>query len=341
MKIGQGSIKGYGSLMRATNPGGTFNRKEGEDVLAFRAESCSRSDLHVGLLTIPLVAMDNRTIRLGLVQHAVTGDTGYNLRHALRLAREAAQGGAGIICLQELFRVPYFPQENGKDVSQYAEAIPGESTLAFADLSGDLQVTVIVPIFEQGDDGLFFNTAAVFDNGALAGPPYRKVHIPHDPLYFEKSYFYPGDQYEVYDCSSGRIGVLICYDQWFPEAARAVTLLGAEIIFYPTAIGWIRGVRDTREGDWRHAWETVQRGHAIANSVHLAAVNRIGTEGDLQFWGSSFIADSFGNIIARAGEEEEVLLADILPGKNEEVREGWGFLRNRRPDTYRLLAKDR
>jgi agmatine deiminase len=282
--------------------------------------------------------MDNRTVRIGLVQHAVTGDTSFNLRHALRLVREAAEGGATIICLQELFRIPYFPQLEGRDVSHYAEAIPGESTLAFADLSSDLQVTVIVPLFELGEEGQFFNTAAVIDNGTLIGSPYRKVHIPHDPLFFEKSYFYPGDQYGVYDSSSARIGVLICYDQWFPEAARAVTLLGAEIIFYPTAIGWIRGVRDTREGDWRNAWETVQRGHAIANGVHLAAVNRVGTEGDLQFWGSSFIADSFGNIIARAGEEEEVLLADILPGKNEEIREGWGFLRNRRPDTYRLLT---
>jgi agmatine deiminase len=288
-----------------------------------------------------LIAMDNRRVRIGLVQHAVTGDTNFNLRHALKLAREAAEGGAKIICLQELFRMPYFPQGEGKDVSHYAEVIPGKSTLAFTDLSGDFQVTVIVPLFEQGEEGRFFNTAVVIDNGQLISSPYRKVHIPYDPLFFEKSYFYPGDHYGVYDCSSARIGVLICYDQWFPEAARAATLLGAEIIFYPTAIGWIKGVRDTPEGDWRNAWETVQRGHAIANGVHLAAVNRVGTEGDLQFWGSSFIADSFGNIIARAGEEEEVLLADISPGKNEEIREGWGFLRNRRPDTYQLLTSHR
>lgn len=285
--------------------------------------------------------MDNRTVRIGLVQHAVTGDTSFNLRHTLRLARKAVEGGATIICLQELFRIPYFPQVEGRDVSHYAEAIPGESTLAFADLSGDHQVTIIVPLFEQGEEGRFFNTATVIDNGHFIDSPYRKVHIPHDPLFFEKSYFYPGDHYGVYDCSSARIGVLICYDQWFPEAARVVTLLGADIIFYPTAIGWINGMRDTREGDWRNAWETVQRGHAIANGVHLAAVNRVGTEGDLQFWGSSFIADSFGNIIARAGEKEEVLIADISPGKNEEIREGWGFLRNRRPDTYGLLTSHR
>ena len=285
--------------------------------------------------------MDYHTVRIGLVQHAVTEDTNFNLRHALKLVRKAVEGGATIICLQELFRIPYFPQEEDKDVSHYAEKIPGESTLAFADLSEDLQVTVIVPLFEQGAGGRFFNTAAVINNGALIGKPYHKVHIPHDPLFFEKSYFYPGDHYGVYDCSSARIGVLICYDQWFPEAARAVTLLGAEIIFYPTAIGWIGGVRDTWEGDWRDAWETVQRGHAIANGVHLAAVNRVGTEGDLQFWGSSFVADSFGNIIAKAGEEEEVLLTDISPEKNEEVRKGWGFLRNRRPDTYRLLTRYR
>lgn len=320
---------------------GKGSHKAGRDIPQVRAEPCSRSDLEVGSLPTPLVAMDNHTIRIGLVQHAVSGDINGNLRLALRLAREAARGGAEIICLQELFRVPYFPQEDGKDVSQYAEAIPGESTLAFAGLSGDLGVTIIVPVFEQGESGRYFNSAAVYDNGKLAGPPYRKVHIPHDPLYFEKSYFYPGDHYRVYDCSSCRIAVLICYDQWFPEAARATTLLGADIIFYPTAIGWIRGIRDTREGDWREAWETVQRGHAIANGVHVAAVNRVGTEGNLQFWGSSFLADSFGNIIARAGEEEEVLLADISLGKNKEVREGWGFLLNRRPDTYRQLTSDR
>jgi agmatine deiminase len=280
-------------------------------------------------------------VRIGLVQQGVTGDLGNNLRKTLSLAKEAALGGAEIICLPELYRTPYFPQYWGRDASRFAEPVPGESTRAFSGLSREYQVTVIVPLFEQGADSLFYNTAVVIDNGTILEPPYRKVHVPHDPLFFEKSYFHPGNGYAVYSTPVARIGVLICYDQWFPEAARALTLLGAEIIFYPTAIGWIRGERDTSEGDWRNAWETVQRGHAIANGVHIATVNRIGTEGDLVFWGSSFVVDAFGTVTARAGEEEQVLLGDIFPGMNDEVREGWGFLQNRRPDTYHILTEEK
>ncbi|NYT07921.1 MAG: carbon-nitrogen hydrolase [Methanomicrobiales archaeon] len=284
--------------------------------------------------------MEDRRLRIGLVQHAVTGDTGYNLEKTLSLASEAADRGAEIICLPELFRTPYFPQYEGRDATPFAEPVPGESTEAFSVLSRECRVAIIVPVFERGTDGRFFNTAVLIDKGRILEPPYRKVHIPHDPLFFEKGYFSPGSGYAVYATPAARIGVLICYDQWFPEAARALTLLGAEIIFYPTAIGWIRGERDTAEGDWRNAWETVQRGHAIANGVHVAAVNRAGTEGDLVFWGSSFVADAFGTVTARAGEGEQVLLADIDPGMNNEVREGWGFLRNRRPDTYHILARE-
>lgn len=282
--------------------------------------------------------MESRRVRIGLVQQGVTADTGYNLRKTLALATEAALGGAEIVCLPELFRTPYFPQFEGRDTALFAETVPGESTRAFSGLSREYHITVIVPLFERGTDGRFYNTAVVIDNGIILEPPYRKVHVPHDPLFFEKSYFHPGNGYTVYPTPVARIGVLICYDQWFPEAARALTLLGAEIIFYPTAIGWIRGERDTSEGDWRNAWETVQRGHAIANGVHIAAVNRVGTEGDLEFWGSSFVTDAFGTVTARAGGEEQVLLADIFPDMNDEVREGWGFLRNRRPDTYHILT---
>jgi agmatine deiminase len=284
--------------------------------------------------------MKGRRVRIGLVQHGVTTDTGYNLRKALSLAQEAALGGAEIICLPELFRTPYFPQYEGRDASVFAEPVPGESTGVFSALSREYHVTVIVPLFERDADGRFYNTAVVIDNGIILDSPYRKVHVPHDPLFFEKSYFHPGNRYAVYSTPVARIGVLICYDQWFPEAARALTLLGAEIIFYPTAIGWIRGERDTSEGDWRNAWETVQRGHAIANGVHIAAVNRVGTEGDLVFWGSSFLADAFGTVTARAGEGEQVLIADIFPDMNDEVREGWGFLQNRRPDTYHILTRE-
>jgi len=173
------------------------------------------------------------------------------------------------------------------------------------------------------------------------GQVYRKIHVPYDPLYYEKEYFMPGCRYVVEETPFGRIAVLICYDQWFPEAARLVTLKGADIVFYPTALGTIRGREDPLEGDWREAWEAVQRGHAIGNNVHVAAVNRVGQEGDLSFFGGSFICDSFGNVIARAGGDEGVLVADVDFSMNTHVREGWGFLANRRPDTYRALVLQR
>jgi len=285
--------------------------------------------------------MEHRTVRIGLVQNAVSPDADKNLERTLRLARKAARQGARIICLQELFRTPYFPQEEEADASVYAETIPGESTRVFEALSHEFGIAIIVPLYEKAGDGRMYNTAVVLENGCILPSPYRKVHIPHDPLFFEKTYFTPGGDYRVFSCSAARIGVLICYDQWFPEPARAVTLKGAEIIFYPTAIGWIRGMREAPEGDWREAWETVQRGHAIANGVHVAAANRVGVENELEFWGSSFVADAFGNIVARAGEKaDELLLADISLEMNDQVREGWGFLRNRRPDTYDILARE-
>jgi agmatine deiminase len=283
--------------------------------------------------------MDQRKVRISLIQNSVSANTGKNLEKTLGLARKAAEAGAEIICLQELFRTPYFPQDEAEDASIYAETIPGESTEAFSALSREKGITVIVPLYEKSEPGKMYNTAVVIEKGVIISSPYRKVHIPHDPLFFEKSYFHPGDKYQVYDCSRARIGVLICYDQWFPEPARALTLMGAEIIFYPTAIGWIRGMEDGDEGDWRDAWETVQRGHAIANGVHIAAANRVGTEANLHFWGSSFVSDAFGGIIARGGEKtDEVVMAEVSLSMNTQVREGWGFLRNRRPETYAILA---
>jgi agmatine deiminase len=283
--------------------------------------------------------MDQRKVRISLIQNSVSANTVKNLEKTLGLARKAAEAGAEIICLQELFRTPYFPQDEAEDASIYAETIPGESTEAFSALSREKGITVIVPLYEKSEPGKMYNTAVVIEKGVIISSPYRKVHIPHDPLFFEKSYFHPGDKYQVYDCSRARIGVLICYDQWFPEPARALTLMGAEIIFYPTAIGWIRGMEDGDEGDWREAWETVQRGHAIANGVHIAAANRVGTEDNIHFWGSSFVSDAFGGIIARGGEKtDEVVMAEVSLSMNKQVREGWGFLRNRRPETYAILA---
>src|SRR5512136_2385074 len=253
--------------------------------------------------------------RIGLIQMRVSEDPAHNLATALAAAGEAVRRGAEILCLPELFRTRYFPQSECAPLQDLAETIPGESTRAFSAFAREHGVVVIVPVFEQGEAGAYHNTAVVIDRDGGILPPYRKVHVPHDPLFYEKHYFVPGDGFRVYETAPARFAVLVCYDQWFPEAARAVALMGAEIIFYPTAIGWPPG-EGTRlpaepgispEGDWSEAWETVQRGHAIANGVHVAAVNRAGQEGDLLFWGGSFVADAFGNVIGRAGEEEEVL----------------------------------
>lgn len=280
------------------------------------------------------------TQKIGLIQTAVGDDLDRNLAHALALTKQAIAAGARVICLQELYRTPYFPQYEGRDASFYAETIPGASTDAFSALAREHGVVIVVPLYERTADGEFYNTAVVVDADGHLLPPYRKVHIPYDPLFYEKTYFRPGDRYRVYDTRYGRIAVLICYDQWFPEAARAVALQGAEIVFYPTAIGRIAGEEEPPEGDWRDAWETVQRGHAIANSVHVAAVNRVGSEGDIRFFGSSFVADAFGNVLARAGETaEEILVVEVDLAGNEAVREGWGFFRNRRPETYGAITR--
>ncbi|MDD4252682.1 MAG: agmatine deiminase family protein [Methanoculleus horonobensis] len=283
--------------------------------------------------------MEMSTQKIGLIQTAVSEDADRNLERTLEAARTAIAKGARILCLQELYRVPYFPQYEDTDASRYAETIPGPSTEAFAALAREHGVVIVVPVYERAASGEHYNTAVVIDADGRLLPAYRKVHVPYDPLFYEKTYFLPGDRYRVYDTRYGRIAVLICYDQWFPEAARAVALMGAEIVFYPTAIGRIAG-EEPPEGDWREAWETVQRGHAIANSVHVAAVNRVGSEGDIRFFGSSFVADAFGNVLARASETgEEVLVVEIDLAENEAVREGWGFFRNRRPETYGPLAR--
>ena len=279
------------------------------------------------------------TQKIGLIQTAVGDDPDRNLAHTLDAVRAAIREGARVICLQELFRTPYFPQYDGRDASAYAETIPGPATRALSALAREAGVVIIAPLYERTADGEYYNTAVVIDADGHLLPPYRKVHIPYDPLFYEKTYFRPGDDYRVYDTRYGRIAVLICYDQWFPEAARAVALQGAEIVFYPTALGSIAGEEVPPEGDWREAWETVQRGHAIANSIHVAAVNRVGDEGDIRFFGSSFVADAFGNVLARAGEGEEVLVVEIDLSMNESIREGWGFFRNRRPETYGALTR--
>lgn len=276
-------------------------------------------------------------VKIGLVQAAVSTDLAANLAGAVARVREAAGRGARIVCLQELYRARYFPQAEREAVAHLAETIPGESTEAFSALARELESVIVVPLFEKAG-ARFYNSAVVIDADGSLLETYRKVHIPHDPLFYEKSYFEPGDRgFRVHATRYGKVAALICYDQWFPEAARASALLGADILFYPTAIGWIEG-HAAPEGDWREAWTTIQRAHAIANGVHVAAVNRVGTEGKLRFWGSSFLCDAFGNILARAGEDEQVLVAEADLSRNREIQEEWGFLRNRRPDSYAALV---
>ncbi len=278
-------------------------------------------------------------VRIGLVQASAGSDAGANVKKNLRLAREAIGRGAQIVCFQELFYSPYFPRCHGFPAKQYAQEIPGPLTGLFSGLARESGVVLILPLLEAGQDGALYNSGVIVRPDGSLGRVYRKVHIPCDPFYYEKEYFTPGQNYVVEETPFGRIAVLICYDQWFPEAARAVTLKGADIIFYPTALGTIRGLEDPIEGDWREGWETVQRGHAISNGVHVAAANRVGREGDLFFFGGSFLSDSFGRVIARAGQEECILVADADFSMNSHVREGWGFLANRRPDTYHALVR--
>ncbi len=262
------------------------------------------------------------------------------MKNTAERVEEAAKKGAQIICLQELYRTQYFPQQENEDVSKLAETIPGESTALFSKLAKKFGVVIIVPLFEKHSNGKFYNSAVTIDkNGKILGT-YRKVHIPNDPYFCEKNYFAPGESdYDVYKTEFGRIGVLICYDQWFPEPARINALKGAEIIFFPTAIGYIKDYI-SEDGDWHEAWKTVQRASAIANGVHVVAVNRVGEEGELEFWGGSFVCDSFGKILGEASyEKEEVLTVNVDLSKNQRIQEGWGFLKNRRPDTYSELTK--
>ncbi|MDP2932799.1 MAG: nitrilase-related carbon-nitrogen hydrolase, partial [bacterium] len=239
--------------------------------------------------------------------------------------------------LPELFRTPYFPQKRKQNKFEFVEVVPSFNTRTMQKLAKTLGVVIIMPIYEMTLANKFFNTALVFNNkGKLMGK-YRKIHIPQDPSFYEKDYFEAGQTgYKIFKTKFATFAVLICYDQWFPEAARMARMRGAEIIFYPTAIGNIIG-SSPREGDWHDAWETVQRGHAIANSVYVAAINRVGREGKTNFWGQSFVADPFGNVVARASKiKDEILVASIDLSLNKFVSEGWGFLRNRRPDTYKL-----
>jgi len=258
-----------------------------------------------------MIAKKN-AVTIGLVQTSLSDDIKNNMEKTIVKIREAAKKGAQIICLQELYRTKYFPTDERKDVTQLAETIPGETTLTFSNLAKELNVVIIAPIFEVDGSGKHYNTAVVIGkDGTLMGS-YRKMHIPHDPFFYEKSYFDVGDSgYQIFRTPDLSFGVLICYDQWFPEAARTLALQGADVIFYPSAIGYLEDDPLSKE-DWHYAWENIQRSHAIANGIHIASINRVGTEGKIKFWGSSFVCDAFGRLIKRASEEnEEVLVAEL------------------------------
>ncbi|HEY6952636.1 MAG TPA: carbon-nitrogen hydrolase [Bacteroidota bacterium] len=295
----------------------------------------------------------SKNIPIGLIQMACSSDAEENLDKALGLIAKAAKGGAKIICLPELFRSQYFCQREDASLFDLAEPIPGPTTKAIARTAKKFRVAVITPVFEKRGAGIYHNSAAVIDaDGSVVGL-YRKMHIPDDPGYYEKYYFTPGDLgFQAFDTRYGRIAPLICWDQWYPEGARLSSLLGASVLFYPTAIGWHPHEKDQHGAAQRDAWKTVQRGHAIANGVYVAAVNRIGLEkpsreaAGIEFWGSSFIADPQGVIIAEAsGDKEEVLIANIDFAHLEDIRRNWPFLRDRRIDAYggitgRYLTKE-
>ncbi|MBI5178223.1 MAG: carbon-nitrogen hydrolase [Nitrospinae bacterium] len=280
--------------------------------------------------------------KTALIQMAMSADPSANLHKAVQKIREAANMGANVICLPELFRSPYFCQKEDAEFFNLAEPIPGPSTEELGKVAAETKTVVIASLFEKRAPGLYHNTTALIGpDGKLAGM-YRKMHIPDDPSYYEKYYFTPGDLgYRAFDTSAGKIGVLVCWDQWYPEAARLTALQGANILFYPTAIGWHPHEKAQYGAAQRDAWRTVQRGHAIANGVFVAAVNRVGHEKPepsapgLEFWGASFIADPFGVVVAEAStDEEEILLHEIDTARVEETRRNWPFLRDRRIDTY-------
>jgi predicted amidohydrolase len=277
-----------------------------------------------------------REVTLGLVQMAMDDDRDANVSKAITMVDEAARRGASIVCLPELFPYRYFPQERGESVR--AEPIPGPTTRRLSNAARDSKVTLVGgSLYEKGSAGRLYNTSVVFDERGKILGKYRKVHVPQDESFYEKDYFSSGNAYAVFKASSANLGVLICFDQWYPEPARVNKLMGADVLFYPTAIGKVDGIEET-EGDWQDAWETVQRGHAIANSMVVAAVNRVGREGRMSFWGGSFVSDQFGKILARADDREQVLLATCDLELGRQVEEGWGLLRNRKPATYRKLT---
>jgi N-carbamoylputrescine amidase len=280
---------------------------------------------------------------VGLIQMRSAKNAAENLERACEKIREAAKRGAQIVCMDELFHGEYFCRKEDAELFNLAEPFPGPTTDVLTAVAHDHKVAIVASLFERRAAGLYHNTCAVIDaDGAFLGK-YRKMHIPDDPLYYEKFYFTPGDLgFPTFDTKFGRIGVQICWDQWYPEGSRAVALGGAQVILYPTSIGWHPAEKAEYGAGQLDAWKTIQRGHAIANGVFAAVVNRVGFEGDpangdsgLEFWGNSFVADPFGKIVAESpNDKEDILIVECDPAKSEETRRNWPFLRDRRIDAY-------
>ena len=292
--------------------------------------------------------MENREkYKVGLVQMSMGEDLDDNLKKAVGFVREAAGLGAKIVCLPEMFRSQYFCQSEDHANFDLAESIPGPSTNALAKVADEHGVTVIVPVFEERAPGLYHNSLVIVKPDEEVAGVYRKMHIPDDPAYYEKFYFTPGDLgFKAFDTEVGRIGTLICWDQWYPEGARLTALRGAEILFYPTAIGWHPHEKDQYGASQLDAWRTIQRSHSIANGVYVAGVNRVGHEvtipgtPGIEFWGKTFLSDPFGVIVAEADSEtEQIVIGEVDPSRIEEVRRNWPFLRDRRIDAYGDIEK--
>ena len=285
--------------------------------------------------------------KVGLVQMAMSPELAKNLDRAVARVKEARGAGADVVCLPELFRSQYFCQREDASLFDLAEPVPGPTTEAIGRAAKETGAVVVAPIFERRAPGLYHNSAAIIDaDGQLRGL-YRKMHIPDDPAFYEKFYFTPGDLgFRAFDTQAGRIGTLICWDQWYPEGARLTALQGAAILFYPTAIGWHPHEKEAFGAAQRDAWRTIQRSHAIANGVYVAAVNRVGHEkplpdgAGLEFWGTSFLADPFGVVVAEAStDKEEIVVGEVDLARLEDVRRNWPFLRDRRIDAYAGLEK--
>ena len=282
-------------------------------------------------------------IKVAGIQMSCTADKEANLVKTIENIKEAASKGAQIICTQELFTSLYFCDEENYDNFKLAEAIPGETTERLCALAKELNVVIIASLFEKRTQGIYHNTTAVIDADGTYLGKYRKMHIPDDPAYYEKFYFTPGDLgYKTWKTKHGIFGVLICWDQWYPEAARITSLMGAEILFYPTAIGWATDQDEETNNEQYNAWQTIQRSHAVANGVHVVSVNRVGFEqdGKMKFWGGSFVSNPFGNLIYKAShDDEEVFVVDIDTAKTDRYRTHWPFMRDRRIDSYQQITK--